>query len=78
MANIVQQGLNYCAVLDYTICNILWAKGMVQTGCLFSGKIQTVPRSWKNMLSCSELFKVPRKCLAIQKYNGKVEKSIFL
>ena len=51
---------------------------MVQTGCLFSGKIQTVPRSWKNMLSCSELFKVPRKCLAIQKYNGKVEKSIFL
>ena len=52
--------------------------GMVQTGCLFSGKIETVPRSWKNMLSCSELFKVPRKCLAIQKYNGKVEKSIFL
>ena len=50
---------------------------MVQTGCLFSGKIQTVPRSWKIMLSCSELFKVPRKCLAIQKYNGKVEKILF-
>ena len=58
--------------------NKLNTVGMVQTICLFSGKIQTIPRSWKNRLSCSEWLKVPRKCLAIQKYDGKVEKSIFL